>query len=63
MDREVTLQRNGHHWDVEIDPKKSLEDIILDLDSRDDPRRIKAATLIVTEKVILLNIHTTPPQP
>lgn len=63
MSREVILQRDGHRWDVEIDPKMSLEDIILDLDSRDDSRRTKAATFVVTEKVVMLNIHTTPHQP
>lgn len=63
MDREVIVQNNGHRWDVSIDPKKTLEEILLDLDSRPDTRPIKAVTLLISRSTVLVNVHTTPPQP
>ena len=61
MDRKVIVQNNGHRWDVDIDPKKTLEEIVLELDSRPDTRPVKAVTLVVTRDLMLLNVHTTPP--
>lgn len=61
MDRQVFVQNNGHRWDVVIDPKKTLEEIVLDLDSRPDTRPVKAVTLVITRSSVILNVHTTPP--
>jgi hypothetical protein len=61
MDREVFVRKNGHRWEVSIDPKKTLEEIVLDLDSRSDTRPIKAVTLVVTRRTVFINAHTEPP--
>ena len=64
MDRKVLVQNNGHRWDVSVDPKKTLEEIVLDMDSRPDTRPIKAVTLVISRYIVILNAHTTPqPQP
>ena len=61
MDRQVIVQNNGHRWDVSIDPKKTLEEIVLDLDSRPDTRPVKAVTLVISRSVVLVNAHTESP--
>ena len=63
MDRKVVVQNNGHNWDVSIDPKKTLEEIVLDLDSSSDTRPTRAVTLVITRSLVILNVHTeSPPQ-
>ena len=64
MDRQVLVQNNGHRWDVSVDPKKTLEEIVLELDSRPDTRPTKAVTLVITRHEVVINVHTTSqPQP
>lgn len=61
MDRQVLVQNNGHHWDVSIDPKKTLEEIVLELDNSSDTRPIKAVTLVISRNTVIVNAHTAPP--
>lgn len=64
MNREVIVQNDGHRWEVSIDPKKTLEEIVLELDSSSDTRPIKAVTLVITRHTVFVNAHTEPtPQP
>ena len=64
MDRRVLVHNNGHPWEVSIDPKKTLEEIVLELDNSSDTRPIKVVTLVISRNAVIINAPTAPlPQP
>lgn len=60
MTIKLHAQKNGHRWEADIDPEMTITEIVGKL-MVDDPRPIRSAVFICTNRFATVNVTTEPP--